>query len=186
MKAKLLSTMVCNICYRRKKSMLLFWRHMKNTLIAIVGIVIVAGLGYTVFQRPSGTESVQTNVAANTTASNPSTEGQSSYVAGAYQDFSQSAYDAAIADGKTVILDFHADWCPTCRANEPIIKGVFEARADKNLVGFKVNYDTEIALKKTFNIQNQATLIKTSKNGQTKQLGPGPVTAESLTAFIQS
>ncbi len=160
---------------------------MKNTLIAIVGIVIVIGLGYTIFQRPSGTDATQSETATNVIASSsPSAATQSTYVAGGFQDFSQSAYDSAIADGKTVILDFHASWCSTCVANEPIIREVFKTNTDKNLVGFKVNFDTEVALKKIFNIQSQATFIKTSKGGKTEQLGPGPVTAESFSGFIQS
>lgn len=160
---------------------------MKNALNAVMGVVIVVGLGYAVFQRPPGTSTVQANTAVSTAAaSTSSAEVKATYVAGAYQDFSPSLYDAAIADGKTVILDFHADWCSTCRANEPIIKRVFSTNTDTNLVGFKVNYDTETALKRTFNVRSQATIIKTSKNGKIEQLGPGPVTAGSFSRFIQS
>ncbi len=160
---------------------------MKNTLFAIGGIIVLIGLGYAVFSRPSATDVPQPATTSGVEASPTAPTGeQVVYVAGAYQDFSQTAYDSALADGKTVILDFHADWCPTCQVNEPIIKSVFSTNTDTNIVGFKVNYDTEIGLKKAFNIQSQSTIIKTVKDEAAEQLGPGPVTAESFSAFIQS
>ncbi len=148
---------------------------------------MLIGLGYAVFSRPSdaGVTQPATTSGAEASPTSPTGE-QVSYVAGAYQNFSQAAYDAALTDGKTVILDFHADWCPTCRANAPIIEAVFSSNSNTDLVGFQVNYDTEIALKKTFNIQSQSTIIKTAKGKAAEQLGPGPVTAESFTTFIQS
>ncbi len=159
---------------------------MKNTLIAIIGVALVLGFGYVVTQDPSGTPVVETDPPSHTSNAVPSTQGKDLYIAGAYQDFTQPAYEAAIADGKTVILDFHADWCPTCRANEPIVESVFSSNTDTNIVGFKVNYDTEIALRRAFNVQSQSTFIKTSATGDTKQLGPGPITHDLFLTFIQS
>ncbi|TAK04798.1 thioredoxin [Patescibacteria group bacterium] len=150
---------------------------MKNILFAVVGVVLFSGLGYAVIHgQGAGSASLAAVVTAN----------DASYRAGAYQDFSRAAYDRALADGKTVILDFHADWCPTCRANEPVIRRTFELNTDANLVGFKVNYDTEVALKRTFHVTSQSTIIKTSVEKIPERLGPGPVTAESLAFFIRS
>ncbi len=159
---------------------------MKNTLIVIIGIAILSALGYVVFSRPSDSTNTTAQSVTTTPGAVVAASGDITYSAGAYQDFSQSAYEQALTDGKTVILDFHADWCPTCRANEPIIESVFQSNTNLNLIGFKVNYDTEIALKKIFNIASQSTIIKTSKDAASLQLGPGPVTVESFTAFIQS
>lgn len=160
---------------------------MKNTLFAIGGIVTLIGLGYAIFSRPSDTGVTQLAATSGIEKSTISPAGERvAYVPGAYQDFSQAAYDAALSDGKTVILDFHADWCPTCRANEPIITSVFESNTDTNIVGFKVDYDNEIELKRTYNIASQSTIIKTGAGGGTKQLGPGTVTTKSFATFIQS
>ena len=59
-----------------------------------------------------------------------------------------------------MILDFHADWCPVCLANDPIITAAFRDNTNTNLVGFKVNYDKETDLKREFNIASQSTIIK--------------------------
>ena len=36
--------------------------------------------------------------------------------------FNQAQFDAARAAGKPVAVVFHADWCPTCRAQAPLLK----------------------------------------------------------------
>ena len=37
-----------------------------------------------------------------------------------WQTYSQEALESAIADGKTVFIDFTADWCLICKANESV------------------------------------------------------------------
>lgn len=80
-----------------------------------------------------------------------------------YVPFTQSAYAQAKADGKTIFLEFYANWCPICRAQAPALEsGLVKIQSD-NLVAFRVNYndsDTdadESALAKKFNIIYQHT-----------------------------
>lgn len=75
-----------------------------------------------------------------------------------YMDFDQEAYEAALADGKTVFLDFYASWCPTCLGNAPEIEAAFK-NTDKELVGFRVDYDNSAALQKEFGVITQSTYI---------------------------
>lgn len=153
---------------------------MKNTHVSILAIVLVSALGYMVFIRPGNPAPLP---AANTEA-DAGTE--AAYTAGAFQAFSLAAYKQASADGKTVILDFHADWCPVCLANDPIISAAFRENTNATLVGFKVNYDKETELKREFNIASQSTIIKAVNGKKTEQLGPGPVTSDSFKSFLQS
>jgi len=80
-------------------------------------------------------------------------------LASSFNEFSQESYDSAIADGKDVFLDFHADWCATCVSNAPIITSAFEGVDDENIVGFKVDYDNSAELQKVFGVTSQATFI---------------------------
>ena len=152
---------------------------MKNFLV-LIAVVAVVGVGYVVLSSPKESE---TNQASTSIVSDRTSI---SYVAGAYQTFSQGAYEKALADGKTVILDFHADWCPTCVANKKIIEAEFEANLDTNLVGFQVNYDTEREMKRAFNVTIQGMIIKTTALGEIGRLGPNPTTTKEFVAFMKS
>lgn len=112
------------------------------------------------------------------------------YIEASLQMYSDAAFASALADGKTVILDFHADWCPVCKSNEPKIKAAFESSSDTDLVGFVVDYDNAIELRKQFGITMQSTLIKVEGSSvaeviKVDTLGPGYVEEAQVTAFLE-
>ena len=47
--------------------------------------------------------------------------------------FDQAQFDAARAAGKPVAVVFHADWCPTCRTQAPVLKKLTQTPAFKSL-----------------------------------------------------
>jgi thioredoxin 1 len=72
--------------------------------------------------------------------------------------FTREAFDAAAAEGKTILVDFHAPWCPICRAQEPKVKSRLNGDF-KHVVAFKVDYDSNVPLRKEMNVAKQSTLI---------------------------
>lgn len=68
----------------------------------------------------------------------------------------------ALADAQKanqpVALHFHADWCPTCRAQEKVLQSL-KTEPGLNLTVLVVNYDTEKDLKRRFNVRAQSTLV---------------------------
>jgi len=72
--------------------------------------------------------------------------------------FSAAALAAAEKANQPVALQFHADWCPTCRTQDKVIQGLMTEKG-LALTILKVNYDTERDLKRRFRVNTQSTLI---------------------------
>ncbi len=79
--------------------------------------------------------------------------------------YSQAAFDQAVAAGQPVIVDFQASWCPTCKAQKPIVDALMKEPARKDVTLFKADYDTEAALKKQLRVAQQSTFV-VFKNGK--------------------
>jgi len=75
-----------------------------------------------------------------------------------FKPFTKEAFNAAAAEGKTTLVFFHAPWCPVCKAQEPKIQAHLNGDA-KQVVAFKVDYDTNKALRQEMNVTKQSTLI---------------------------
>ena len=72
--------------------------------------------------------------------------------------YSAQALSAEQQAGKPVTLHFHADWCPTCRAQEKVLQ---QWKGDASVPGtlLVVNYDKEKELKTQLGVRTQSTLI---------------------------
>ena len=73
--------------------------------------------------------------------------------------YSDGAFKAAQAAGRQILVEIHAGWCPTCKAQKPIIDKLAEAPKFKNLQIFRVDYDDMKPVVKAFGAQMQSTLI---------------------------
>src|ERR1051325_11652144 len=73
--------------------------------------------------------------------------------------FDQSAFEAAQAAGKPILVEVTAPWCPVCKAQAPILSRLKGEAKYKDLVGFNIDFDTQKVLLKKFNVQKQSTLI---------------------------
>ena len=73
--------------------------------------------------------------------------------------FNKPAFDAALAKGAPVIVDFAASWCPTCKAQKPIVQGLLAEPKLKPVTLFLADFDTELALKKQLGVTQQSTFV---------------------------
>ncbi len=73
--------------------------------------------------------------------------------------FTQAEFAADQAAGKQVAVQFHADWCPTCKAQGVALEALKNDPALKTVTLLQANYDTEKALKKEMNIRTQSTFV---------------------------
>jgi thioredoxin 1 len=73
--------------------------------------------------------------------------------------FSAEAFKAAQASGSPILVEIHADWCPTCKAQNPILDKLTSNTKFKDLKVFRVDFDAMKPAVKQFGAQMQSTLI---------------------------
>ena len=73
--------------------------------------------------------------------------------------YSDTAFKAAQAAGQPILVEIHAGWCPTCKAQKPIIDKLAEAPKFKDLKIFRVDFDDMKPVVKAFGAKMQSTLI---------------------------
>ncbi|MGE3278987.1 MAG: S-layer homology domain-containing protein [Candidatus Altimarinota bacterium] len=98
-----------------------------------------------------------------------------------YVEFSEKAYEHFLGKNP-MILFFHAPWCPLCRKSDEVLLEILE-ELEGGVIWFKVDYDTETALKKEYGVTYQDTFIVIDASGEGvlkgNTLGSHPERAQS-------
>lgn len=80
-------------------------------------------------------------------------------VAANERPFDRAAFEAAREAGKPVIVSVHADWCTTCRAQEPIVASLLSRPAFASFESFRIDFDRQKDVVREFGVRYQSTLI---------------------------
>ena len=162
----------------------------KVGVIVILGIIIALGIGYASSVGsptenidpiyPDDTDSLNLPQAdtASTADTSPNATG------GEYVDYSDSLVEQMLADGKRVVLFFHAAWCPTCRlADRSIREAAHQIPSDVAIL--KVDYDREKDLKSAYNVSYQHTFVQITEGRSPVTKFQGSSTLPAILANIQ-
>jgi len=79
--------------------------------------------------------------------------------AGEIKPFNQQDFDKLTKDGKPVVLDISAPWCPTCKEQKPIVDGLMKQPAYKDVTVLTIDFDSSKPTLKMFKVSSQSTLI---------------------------
>jgi len=80
-------------------------------------------------------------------------------MAAEFRPFDQAAFEAAQAEGRPIFIAVAANWCPTCRAQTPIIRATAADPAFENMVIFRLVYDRQRPAWRALRVTRQSTLI---------------------------
>ena len=105
-------------------------------------------------------------------------------MAGEIKPFNQQAFDKLTHDGKPVVLDISATWCPTCKAQKPIIEGLMKQPAYKDVTLMTIDFDEGKSTLKKFKVTMQSTLVA-FKGGKEVGRSTGDTTPEGLEGLIK-
>ena len=74
------------------------------------------------------------------------------------QPYDPARLQALQQQGKPVALDFHADWCSTCKAQDKVLNQL-KAEPGLDITVLRVDYDKEKDLRKAYKIRYQSTIV---------------------------
>jgi thiol-disulfide isomerase/thioredoxin len=103
--------------------------------------------------------------------------------AGTAVPFSAESFKAAQAAGSPILVEIHADWCPTCKAQSPILDRLTADPKFKDLKIFRVDFDDMKPAVKQFGAQMQSTLI-VFKGAAEKGRSVGDTKQASISALL--
>jgi thioredoxin 1 len=99
------------------------------------------------------------------------------------QDYNAKAFAAAQAAGKPILIEIHASWCPTCKAQLPILGELEKQDKFKDLMVFRVDFDSQKDAVKAFGARVQSTLI-TFKGTKETGRSVGDTNAASIASLL--
>jgi thioredoxin 1 len=75
------------------------------------------------------------------------------------RNFDLESFAAVQKAGKSIFVAIHASWCPSCKAQKPILSELMSAPKFKDLVYFVIDFDKQKDAVKYFGVRMQSTLI---------------------------
>ena len=103
--------------------------------------------------------------------------------AGSAVPYSAEAFKAAQASGSPILVEIHADWCPTCKAQGPILDKLTSDPKFKDLKIFRVDFDGMKPVVRQLGAQSQSTLI-VFKGSAEKGRSVGDTRQTSISALL--
>ncbi|MEO6780315.1 MAG: thioredoxin family protein [Bradyrhizobium sp.] len=97
--------------------------------------------------------------------------------------FDLKAFEAAQAAGNPILVEVTAPWCPTCKAQKPILSELTQKAKFKELMVFEIDFDTQKNLLRKFNVNMQSTLIS-YKGAREVGRSTGDTNASSIEAQL--
>ncbi len=92
--------------------------------------------------------------------------------------YTDASFDAAQQKNVSIIIDVTAPWCPTCRAQKPIIEKLASDKKYSDVVILEIDFDSQKDALRRLKVNQQSTLIafkgKTEKGrsvGDTTEAG---------------
>jgi thioredoxin 1 len=99
------------------------------------------------------------------------------------QPFDDAAFAAAQKANRPIFVAIHASWCPTCKAQTPILANLMADPKFKNLAYFTIDFDGQKDLVRRFGARMQSTLIA-FKGANEEGRSVGDTRRESIAALL--
>jgi thiol-disulfide isomerase/thioredoxin len=102
-----------------------------------------------------------------------------------WKPFNASEFAEAQMEGKSILVDIFAAWCPVCRAQNPILTQITKEPRFKDLVVFKIDFDTQKDDVRALKAISQSTLIAYKGEKETGR-SSGDTDPQSIAELVAS
>lgn len=93
-------------------------------------------------------------------------------------------YKQAATAKKPIIMHVHATWCPVCAKQSVVIESLMKEAEFKDVIVFKIDFDTDKGLVDQLGVKNQSTLIA-AKGALEIERTAGITDKEQIRQFIR-
>lgn len=97
--------------------------------------------------------------------------------------FNLKEFEGAQSAGKSILVEVTAPWCPSCKAQAPILGELLAKPKFKDLVVFKIDFDSQKDLLRKFDVFMQSTLIS-YKGAKEVERSTGSTNAAAIEAQL--
>ena len=97
--------------------------------------------------------------------------------------FTEQAFAAAKQDGKPILVEISAPWCPICAKQKPILGTLYNEPAYKNLIVYEVDFDHQKDVVRELGATQQSTLI-VYHGGAEKGRSTGETKPEAIASLV--
>lgn len=98
--------------------------------------------------------------------------------------FDAGAFRAAQDSGRPVIVHVTASWCPTCKAQRPILSRLLERPEFRDLTVFNVDFDAQKEIVRSFDVRMQSTFVVYKGRTETAR-SVGETRPEAIEALLR-
>ncbi|WGF89360.1 thioredoxin family protein [Marinivivus vitaminiproducens] len=81
--------------------------------------------------------------------------------------YTQQAFEEAQAAGKTIVVDVHADWCPVCAKQAPILAEIIQSPELEEAAAIQVDFDADKDFLRQHNVTMQSTVLVLKDGAET-------------------
>lgn len=99
--------------------------------------------------------------------------------------FDAASFKAAQSAGDAILVDVFAPWCPTCKAQQQVFDSLKDKPEYAKVTVFKVDFDNQPDVVKSFGARAQSTLIAYKGEKETGR-SAGDTNPQSIEALLAS